>query len=131
MINNNKSFILKSVIWGVVIGFVVMFVLLMIAALIMSAAGIETGAGKVFSIIILGISSLVCGIVAAKKAEVRGLVSAVVAGGLLYLLVAVISVAVTKSGFTSAFFIRLAVCVVSSAVGGAVTVFKKGKKSYI
>ncbi len=131
MINNNKSFILKSVIWGVVIGFVVMFALLMIAALIMSAAGIESGVGKVISIIILGISSLVCGIVAAKKSEVKGLIVGVAAGGLLYLLVAVISVAVTKNGFSSAFFIRLAVCIVSSAIGGAVTVFKKGKQSYI
>ena len=128
MMNSSRSFNLKSVLWGVCIGFAVMFALLMLASLIMSAAGIETGVGKVISIFILGISSLVCGVVAAKKSEVRGLVAAVAAGGLLYLLVAVISVAVTKNGFTSAFFIRLAVCVVSSAVGGAVTVFKKGKQ---
>ena len=131
MMNSSRSFNLKSVLWGVCIGFAVMFALLMLASLIMSAAGVETGVSKVISIFILGISSLVCGVVAAKKSEVRGLVAAVAAGGLLYLLVAVISVAVTKNGFTSAFFIRLAVCVVSSAVGGAVTVFKKGKQSYI
>lgn len=125
-----KSF-LMSAIFGVIIGFAILFLLTLLLSLIMSAAKISPDAAKVIAVVILGVSGLFSGFASAKKLKSRALVIGAVTGLLFYLTVAVISAAVTKSGFTSVFLLRVLICFAASEIGAVLSTVKRNKSKYI
>ncbi len=127
----NKGSTVRAMILGIVSGFLLGLLLLMIFALIISSAGLGSAFIKVASVIILGGSAFICGIVAAKKAEEKKLIIGFLTGILFYLVVAVISMAVTKNTFTTAFLLRMMICAVASGVGALIVTLRSSNKRYI
>lgn len=125
-----KSFLMSAV-FGVIIGFIVLFLLTFLSSIIMSAAKINPDSAKVIAVVILGISGLFGGFASAKKLKSKALIIGAVTGLLFYLTVAVISAAVTKSGFTSVFLLRILICFAASEVGAVLSTVKRNKSKYI
>ena len=128
--NENKSF-LMSALFGIILGFASLFVLTLLSALILSLFKVSGNASGIIAVIILGVSSLICGYFAAKKLKSKALIIGAAAGALFYLTVAVISAAVTKSGFTSVFLLRLLICFLTSEVGAFLTTVRRNKSKFI
>ncbi len=117
-----------SAVFGIAVGFLLLLVLTVLSALLMTAASLSGSTARVFSVIILGISALVCGFASAKKLKSKALIIGAVSGLLMYILIAVISAAVTKEGFTSVFAVRLLISVAASSVGAFLSTVSGGKK---
>ncbi len=122
---------IKANIFGVLTGLAVMLATTALGAVVMSAADLSSSTAKAIAVIILIISSLVCGMVTAKKAESKSLITGAASGIFLYLIIAVISAAVAKNGFSSAFIIRLIISVVAAAVGALIITLKSNNKKYV
>lgn len=116
---------------SVLVGFAVMFLMIIIFAIIMSAAEMSSSSAKIISPIALGVGAFVCGIVSSKRQTERLIVSAALSGLVMYILVAVVSALISKSGFTSALIIRMAVTVVASVAGTLLIALSVRKNKYI
>ncbi len=129
--NDKKENIYISVFFGVGIGFSVLILLTLVFSLALAMLETVGTAVSVCSVIILCISALVCGFASAKKNKSKILIAGAISGFVFYLLIAVISAAVTKSTFSSVFLIRLIVSVVSSVLGSLLTAISGRKTKYI
>ena len=124
--NENRSF-LMSTLFGVILGFLSLLVLTLVSAFILSVLKVSGSASGIIAVIILGVSSLICGYFAAKKLQSKALIIGAAAGALFYLTVAVISAAITKQGFSSVFLLRILICFLTSEVGAFLSTVKRNK----
>ncbi len=120
-----------SALFGVILGFVCLLLLTVLSAFIISILKLGTDVSGVIAVVLLGLSALVCGYSSAKKLKSRALIIGAAAGCFFYLTVAVISAAVTKSGFSSVFLLRLLICFLSSEVGAFLSTLKRSKNKFI
>ena len=125
--NKTNEGFLAGILFGVCSAFVVMFILVVLFALIMSLFKISTEYTGIISMVIIIISGLICGIVTSKKSNKNSLVLGITSGACTYLIIAVISAAITKESFSSMFIIRLVVVTICSAVGAIIKNFRKTK----
>ena len=126
MLQNNSSF-LKSLALGVLAGYISSILLMLVFSIFMTIVDISTGAVKIISLVILVISSFICGFFASKKLQVKAIIVGFSSGISYYLTLAVISAIITGGGFTKMFFVKLAIAVVFSIIGGIVGTLKKSQ----
>ena len=126
MLQNNSSF-LKSLALGVLAGYISSILLMLVFSILMTIVDISTGAVKIISLVILVISSFICGFFASKKLQVKAIIVGFSSGISYYLTLAVISAIITGGGFTKMFFVKLAIAVVFSIIGGIVGTLKKSQ----
>ena len=126
MLQNNSSF-LKSLALGVLAGYISSILLMLVFSILMTVVDISTGAVKIISLVILVISSFICGFFASKKLQVKAIIVGFSSGISYYLTLAVISAIITGGGFTKMFFVKLALAVVFSIIGGIVGTLKKSQ----
>ena len=126
MLQNNSSF-LKSLALGVLAGYISSILLMLVFSILMTVVDISTGAVKIISLVILIVASFICGFFASKKLQSRAVIIGVTSGLAYYLTLAVISAIVTGGGFTKMFFVKLAIAVVLSIIGGIVGTLKKSQ----
>ena len=120
-----------SAVFGIVIGFAVILCLMLLSSFIMASTGVSAGSAKVITVIILCVSALVCGYSSAKRLKSKVLIIGAVSGALFYFTISVISAAVTKSGFTRVFLVRLIISVIAAAVGAFLSTVSGRKNKYI
>ena len=126
MLQNNSSF-LKSLALGVLAGYISSILLMLVFSILVTVVDISTGAVKIISLVILVISSFICGFFASKKLQVKAIIVGFSSGISYYLTLAVISAIITGGGFTKMFFVKLALAVVFSIIGGIVGTLKKSQ----
>lgn len=130
---NSKSSggFIHAVVLGTVMGYITVFVMLAVFALVLMLSDSGDGASGIFATVSLALSGLFCGLTAAKKLGSKALIVGLAAGTLFYISVAVISVAVTKSGFSSLFLVRFLLTAAMSGLGSFLSTVKKKRKNII
>ncbi len=128
---NSSGSLIKPMIFGILVSLACVFLLSLISAFLLTASGAVGGAVKIFSVVVLGISAFIGGVVSSKIAPKQKLMLGLGSGALFYLTVALISVAVTKNPLSSTFIVRLAICTVAAVLGALLTVFLTDKNKYI
>ena len=125
--NGNKNIFLTAFI-SAAIGIAALLILVTILALMMTWLELSVSSAPIISVVALIISSAICGIASVKIYKSKAVIVSALAGVFLFLIIAVISAAIVKIGFTSAFFIRIIIAVVSSVFGGLLAAFRKTNK---
>ena len=129
--NEDSSFksIAMPVIWGIVTATAATLIIVCAAAFLISAVGKGIGAAVYIAPAALTIGGFLGGLIAAKKAKKNGLLNGAAVGALLFLVIAVLSLALTDTDISYIFWIRFGICVLSSALGGIFGV-NSSKKPY-
>lgn len=121
----------KPVIFGLIIGAIVTFVLLILMAVILTVKDFPESAAITMSSIALGLGAMAAGFAASKKMGKKGLMTGVVTGLFLYIIVMLVSLLISKGGFSLNTFIKFAIVILASAIGGIGGVNTKKSKKYI
>lgn len=129
--NDGNNKLLRSIFLGIVIGLISMTILTLIFSFVVASANTSNGTVKIFSLIIIGISALVCGFSAAKINKEKILFVGSGSGAALYFLIGIIAMIITKNAFSGTFLIRMLISVVSSAVGSVLSTVTGGRNKYI
>lgn len=116
MLQNNSSF-LKSAGLGVLAGYISSILLMLFFSILMTFIDISTVAVKVISLVILVVSSFVCGFFASKKLQSKALIIGAGSGLAYYLTLAVVSAIITGGGFTKMFFVKFIIAILLSVIG--------------
>ncbi len=127
---DNNGFMM-STLYGIILGFASLLLLTLFSAFVLAALKLSTNISNVIAVVILALSALLCGYSSAKKLKSRALIIGAAAGTLFYLTIAVISAAVTKSGFSSVFLLRMLICFICSETGAFLSTVKRNKSKYI
>lgn len=125
--NNNINLMTMPVLKGTVIGLIVTFIIIFICAFIFTLRDISESAATPMSGCAVGIGALIGGFVASKSHKKQGLMIGAATGVALFLIMLLVSLFVSKGGFTVATPIRLLISVTAAAIGGILGV-NMGKK---
>ena len=129
--NEGNSKFLRSIILGMCFGFVSMVILTLFFSFIVASASTSWKVINTFSVVIIGVSALVCGFSSAKINKEKILLVGTASGAALYFLIGVIAIIITKDAFSSTFLIRMLIAVVASVIGSILSVFLGKKNKYI
>ncbi len=130
-LNEGNSKFLRSIILGMCFGIVSMVILTLIFSFIVASANTSGGTVNTFSAIIIGVSALLCGFSAAKINKEKILLVGTASGAILYFLIGIIAMVITKNAFSSTFLIRMLIAVIASAIGSALSLLLGTKNKYI
>lgn len=135
--NDNKFFenrdypIYKPIIIGIIAGSIATAVVLLIMALILTLWDFSPDAAVPMSSIALAIGSFTAGILASKLYRRKGLLLGLLTGLFLFMIITLISLAVSKTGFSLFTLIRFFIIVLSSVIGGIMGVNTGNRKKII
>jgi putative membrane protein (TIGR04086 family) len=101
--------------------------MIVIGALLIVVADISDNATGYFATAFIAISGFFCGYFSAKKFGGRVVIIGFLSGLIFYLTIAVISVAITKGGFTSLVVLSMILTVAMAIFGAILSTFKKKK----
>lgn len=119
---------IKPIVFGVIAGAAVTFAGLLIFAVILTAGDMSDSVSVPFSLVSAALGALAGGWISARLCGRQGLAVGAVTGGVLFLINLLASVAASSGGVTSLTLAKLAVIVLSSAVGGVAGVNKAHKR---
>lgn len=114
----NFGAVVKPIVFGVLAAAAATLVLMCAAAFLISALGKGIGATVYIAPLSLAVGGFLGGTVAAKKAQKNGLLSGAVTGVVLFFIITVLSLSLTDTDIGYIFWIKLGICVFSSALGG-------------
>lgn len=112
-------------------GALVTAVLLLLFALLMTAVDMPSAASVALSTVAAALGALVSGFTAAKLKGCKGLVNGLIAGGILFAVILVISMCVSTAQFTMLTPARLIVCLLMAGIGGVMGVNMGRKRKMI
>lgn len=104
------------------VGGIVLIISLFIAASVCLAVDMSDNYSTLVSGICLGIGSMVSGFLSGKKIKSGGIINGGACGALLYFLVFLISLFISKSGFSAVSISHSAISLISSSIGGVISV---------
>ena len=116
---------------SVAVGSVVVIISLFIAASFCLATDMSDNFSTLVSGICLGIGAFVAGFLACKKIRSGGIINGGLCGILLYFLVFVFSLFISRNGFSAVSISHSAISIVSSAIGGVFGVNLSQKRKII
>ena len=129
--NEQDNVILKSSVFGAIIGFLILLVLLAVEALILVRNGVKAQLCEILALLSLGISQFLGGFFAAKKSKSKTVQVGALTGLIIYVVVAVLSIVFADGSISSVTFIKLPVFVAISTVGAILTSFVGSKSKYV
>lgn len=114
--------LVKPILFGLILGAVVTFLMLMLLALILSVKDFPPAAAVAMSSAAAGIGAFFAGFTAARIVGRKGLLLGLACGALLYVIITLISLAVSPGGFTALSLIKLVIVLLASVIGGVLGV---------
>lgn len=121
----------RPVIFGVAAGVIATVFMLFLLAFILTLKDLPSSVVSLFSSLSVGFGGLVGGFVSSRKAGRKGLLFGTMTGLFLYILVLCTSLVVSSGGFTVLSLIKLAITVLSAAIGGIIGVNLKNRRKYV
>ncbi len=129
--NDNGSKFFRSVVLGNVFGIISMIVLTLIFSFVVASTSISDKSLSIFSMIIIGFSALICGFSAAKINKEKSLLVGTASGAILYFLIGIVAMIITKNAFSSTFVIRMLISIISAAMGSVLSSILGRNNKYI
>ncbi len=129
--NEQDNVILKSSVFGAVIGLLIFLALLVVEALILVSNGAKAQLCEILALLSLGIVQFLGGFFAAKKSKSKTVQVGALTGLFIYIVVAVVSILFSEANISSATFVKLPVFVAMSMVGSIITSFIGNKSKYM
>ncbi|MBQ2676647.1 MAG: TIGR04086 family membrane protein [Clostridia bacterium] len=123
--------VFKPILWGVLAGAVVTVIFMFLFAAVLTFSDMSDSAAAVMSMISLAVGSLAAGFVASKLFGKNGLFVGVATGAVLFIIVMIVSMLLSSTGFTIQSVIKLVLTLISGAVGGVAGVNLKKRKKII
>jgi len=114
--------IYKPIIWGVVSGLLSIFVAMLLMAFVITKIDFSESVSLTLATIAIVVGTFFSGFVSARLFKRRGLFVGLITGLLVFMLLVVISLALTSSSISTLFLIRLVMVAFSSSLGGIVGV---------
>lgn len=112
-------------------GVIATIFMLFILAFVLTVKDLPAAAASVFSSLAIGFGGFIGGFFSSRKAGHKGLLFGFITGVFLYIIVLCASLIVTTGGFTILSLIKLAITLLSSAIGGVIGVNIKNRRKYI
>ena len=123
--------LIRPILTGVIAGAIVTFAALLICALLFTIKDFSASAAGPMAAVSAGLGALAAGFAAAKSHKRQGLTIGLAAGMLLFVVVLLVSLFVSESGFTVLTAIKLAVMALASAIGGVIGVNSATKRKMV
>ena len=123
--------LVKPVIAGLILGAVVTFLMLMLLAVLLTVKDFPASAAVAFSSIAAGIGAFFSGFLAARIVGRKGLMIGGLTGILLYLIVTLISLAVSAADFTLLSLVKLAIILLAAVIGGVCGVNTRKRRKIV
>ena len=115
---------------GMLIGIFTSLVMLLIFSFVMTMKDIPQGAVPTLTAVSVALGSFAGGFAGAKLHRKAGLATGAIIGLFIYLLLMLVGIAAQRSGIGVSVFIKLAVSLVSGAIGGIIGVNARKKNKY-
>lgn len=119
---------IKSVLWGVLLGEAVTVLLLLLFSVVMTAAGLPLIAADWLSAISFGAGAFAGGMLASSFTRERGLLTGVLCGGTLIVLLILIGTIFSKMETSLFLLIKAASGLLLSMAGGVLGVNRKSRR---
>lgn len=116
---------------GYGVSLLVSILLFMLFAFIICAADLQKSTAYPLSSLALGIGGGIGAYVGAVKTKKNGILCGIAVGGLLSFTFTVTAIIINGSNFTSLWFIRFTIVLLSSIIGGIIGVNKVSRKSLV
>ncbi len=120
----------QSVALGAGIGVAATMIFMLIFAVVLASVDLWEGAPRLISSMCLGIGALLGGFVAAKRNCQKGLFVGLATGGAVFCAFALVAL-ILGSDVGVMFIVRLAVAIISGAVGGVLGINLRPKRRYV
>ncbi len=120
MKTNDKNNSVKTMLISILIGLGVTFGLLLIFSLLLTIFDLPESVSIILSSVAIIAGAFGCGFSTGYINRKKGLIAGLTSGASFYVIIAIIAVAVTGSGLSTLFLIRLVLSVIFSAIGGIV-----------
>lgn len=120
----------RPVLYGLVCGVVATVFMLFVLAFVMTIKDLPASVVAAFSSLAAGFGGLCGGFFASRKAGRKGLLLGTVTGALLYILILCASLIINSGPFSVMSIIKLAITVLSAAIGGILGVNVKMQRRY-
>ena len=114
-----------------VVGILISVLAVFLAAALCLTLDITDRMSSGISGVCLGIGSLTAGFLAAKKLKVSGVINGALCGIIIYVLIIILSVFLSKNGFSMNSFYHILITVLSSACGGLLGIVSGDHKKII
>lgn len=114
-----------------IVGILISVVAVFLAAALCLTLDLTDKMSSGISGVCLGIGSLSAGFLAAKKLKTRGVLNGALCGIIIYVIIIVLSVFLSKNGFTMNSFYHVLITVLSSACGGLLGIISGDTKKII
>ncbi|MGI6269439.1 MAG: TIGR04086 family membrane protein [Candidatus Howiella sp.] len=120
----------RPVLYGLICGVIATVFMLFVLAFVMTLKDVPAAAVSAFSSLAVGFGGLCGGFFASRKAGRKGLFFGAATGIFLYIIVLCASLIVNSGAFSVMSIIKLAITVLSAAIGGILGVNMKKRRKY-
>jgi len=128
---STENNIYKPIVWGVVSGLLSIFAVMLLMAFVITKIDFTESVSLTLATIAIVVGTFFGGFVSARLFKRRGLFVGLITGLLVFMLLVIISLALTGSSISSLFLIRLIVVAFSSSLGGVLGVNTVNRRKII
>ena len=130
-VSRGRNEMLFELLWGLLSGAAAIAVGILACAFVLTKLDLPESAAVSMGTACIAIGAAVAGFVTARIRGSQGMVAGAMTGGVMFLIMVIVSVLVSGTQFTVVTFVRLMLCISLSALGGIVGVNLAAKRKMI
>ncbi len=124
----SRNELLFTLLWGLLSGLAAVAVCLLVCAFVLTKQDLPESAAVPMGTACISVGAAVAGFVAARIKRSQGMVVGAMMGGVMFLLMLIVSVFVSGTQFTVVTPVRLMLCIALAALGGILGVNLAAKR---